>query len=309
MRLPAAFTAYAARGDAFAAFVSALPGVVGALVEEWQLTLDLPAGAQPAHGSCAVVVPVRTPGGAPAVLKVGFPHEEAEQEHLALRHWDGRGAVRLLRADPHRHALLLERLHREDLTGLGDVEACEVAGGLYGALHVPAPASVRRLASYAQGWAADLRALPRDAPLPRRLVEQAASLAADLAGEPVDGGDRLLHGDLHDANVLAADRAPWLAIDPKPLAGDPHSEVAPLLWNRWQELLDARRSVRDGIRLRFHTVVDVAGLDEERARDWVVVRVLVNALWRLQDDPGTERRTPTDAYLTQCVTLAKAVQG
>lgn len=309
MRLPATFTAYAARGEAFAAFLADLPGLVDALVEEWQLTPDLPPGAEPAHGYCAVVLPVRTPGGAPAVLKVGFPHEEAEQEHLALRHWDGRGAVRLLRADPRRHALLLERLHGEDLTGLWDVEACEVVGGLYGALHVPAPASVRRLAPYAERWAAALRALPRDAPLPRRLVEQAATLAADLAAAPVDGGDRLLHGDLHDANVLAADRAPWLAIDPEPLAGDPHSEVAPLLRNRWEELVGAHRSVRDGIRLRFHTVVDVAGLQEERARDWVVVRALVDAVGRLRDDPAAVRQTPTDAYLTRCVTLAKAVQG
>nr|WP_218849244.1 aminoglycoside phosphotransferase family protein [Nocardioides perillae] len=307
--MPAGFAAYAARGPAFDDFLAALPGVVDGLVEEWRLTVDLPAGAEPAHGYCALVVPVRTAGGAPAVLKVGFPHEEAEQEHLALRHWDGRGAVRLLRADPHRHALLLERLHREDLGDLWDVEACEVVAGLYGALHVPAPASVRRLATYAEGWAAGLRALPRDAPLPRRLVEQAASLAADLAAAPVDGGDRLLHGDLHYANVLAASRAPWLAIDPKPLAGDPHSEVAPLLWNRWEELLGAHRSVRDGIRLRFHTVVDAAGLEEERARDWVVVRALTNALGRLQDEPGAVRQTPTDAYLTQCVTLAKAVQG
>jgi streptomycin 6-kinase len=308
VRLPATFSAYAARSEAFAAFLSGLPGVVDALLEEWQLTLDLPRAAEPAHGFGALVVPVRTAGGRPAALKVGFPHQEAEQEHLALRYWDGRGAVRLLRADPRRHGLLLERLRREDLGDLWDVEACEVVGGLYGLLHVPAPPSVRRLAPYAVRWAGELRALPRDAPLPRRLVEQAAALADDLAAEPVAGGDRLLHTDLHDANVLAGDRAPWLAIDPKPLAGDPHHEVAPMLWNRWEELLGAHRSVRDGLRLRFHTLVDVAGLDEDRARDWVVVRALVNALWRLQDESRAVQGTSSAAYLTRCVTLAKAVQ-
>ena len=81
-----------------------------------------------------------------------------------------------------------------------------------------------------------------------------------------------------------------------------------MLWNRWEELSSAARSIRDGIRLRFHTLVDVAGLDERRARDWVVVRMMVNALWRLQDPPDARRLMPTDDYLTMCVTVAKSVQ-
>ena len=36
--------------------------------------------------------------------------------------------------------------------------------------------------------------------------------------------------------MLAADREPWLTIAPKPLNGDPHYELAPMLWNRWDEL-------------------------------------------------------------------------
>ena len=98
----------------------------------------------------------------------------------------------------------------------------------------------------------------------------------------------------------------WSAIDPKPLSGDPHYEVAPLLWNRWAEL-DGR--VREGIRDRFFAVVDAAGLDEERARDWVVVRMLDLARQRLEDPPSRGRRTPTAELLTMCVTIAKAVQG
>jgi len=39
-----------------------------------------------------------------------------------------------------------------------------------------------------------------------------------------------------------------------------------------------------------------------------VLRVMVNALWRLQDPPGTERLVPDDDYLTQCIAIAKAVQ-
>jgi streptomycin 6-kinase len=295
----------ARRGADWAAWVERLPGVVSGLLEEWQLTTD----GWMMHGFCALVVPVRTTSGRPAVVKVGFPDDESEHEHLALQHWHGRGAVQLLRADPHRRAMLLERLHQERLTEVWDLEACEVVAGLYGQLHVPAPPQLRPLTSYVGRWAEELAALPRSAPLPRRLVEQAASLSRDFVADPASTGT-LIHSDLHYENVMAADRAPWLAIDPKPTSGDPHYEPAPMLWNRFEELgaPASGQSVRDGVRRRFHTLVDSARLDEDRARDWVVVRMLDNALWRLQDEPGVQRLTPTDDYLTMCITIAKAVQ-
>jgi streptomycin 6-kinase len=159
-----------------------------------------------------------------------------------------------------------------------------------------------------------LGALPPGAPLPPRFVDQARSLARSFATDEATDWT-LLHTDLHYANVLAdadadadahADADGWRAIDPKPLSGDPHYEVAPLLWNRFDELAGR---VREGVRDRFFAVVDAAGLEEERARDWVVVRMLDLARQRLEDPPGTVRRTPTADLLTMSVTIAKAVQG
>ena len=304
MQLPAGVLAFAARGREWAAFVDRLPGLVRGLLDDWQLEAD----GEALHGYCALVLPVRTAGNRPAMLKVGFRDEESEHEHLALQHWQGRGAVRLLRADPGRGALLLERLHHEDLRDVWDLEACEVVAGLYGTLHVPAVPQLRLLTSYVERWSADLAALPRSAPLPRRLVEQAVSLSRNLVADPASTGT-MIHTDLHYENVLAADREPWLAIDPKPVSGDAHYEPAPMLWNRLDELTgDHGQGLRTGLRQRFHRLVDVAGLDEHRTRDWVVVRMMHKALWRLQDEPGTARLTPTDDYLTACIAIAKAVQ-
>jgi hypothetical protein len=123
--------------------------------------------------------------------------------------------------------------------------------------------------------------------------EQAVSLGRDLADVPADS---VVHGNLHYENVLAADREPWLVIAPKPVNGDPHYELAPMLWNRWDELSG---HIRDGVRRRFYTLVDAAGFDEERARAWVVVRVIQEATRELAN--------PT--LLTKYVALAKAVQG
>jgi streptomycin 6-kinase len=247
---------------------------------------------------------VRTPAGESAVLKVVWPHVEAAHEALALQRWGGRGAVRLLRADPRRWALLLERLRPEDLTQLWDQQAYEIVGDLYGRLHVPAPPQLRTLSDQAARWADELGALGRGAPVPHRLVDQARALSRSFAEDPATDGV-LIHSDLHYDNVLAADRPDedpgWLAIDPKPLSGDPHFEVAPLLWNRFEEL-DGR--IRPGVRDRFFAVVDAAGLEEERARDWVIVRMLVNITGELAED-----RAPDRDWITTMLSIAKAVQG
>jgi streptomycin 6-kinase len=293
-------------GPDWADWLDRLPRLFAEVVADWELGYD---GA-PRNGFCSLVAPVRTVAGRPAVLKVTFDGDtESEHEALALRHWDGHGAVRLLRADPRRRAMLLERLHLEDLTTIGDdVEACEVVAGFYPRLHVPALPQLRTVASYVDRWAAALARLPRNAPIPHRFVEQALALSRDLVADPANAGV-LVHGDLHYENVLAADREPWLVIDPKPMSGDPHYEPAPLLWNRWDDLV-AAGSVRDAVRRRFHAVVDAAGLDEDRARAWVVVRVILNAHWSIED--ADRARRPLDAaerdWITRCIAIAKAVQ-
>jgi streptomycin 6-kinase len=256
------------------------------------------------HGYCALVVPVVTSQGR-AVLKVSFPDEESEHEHLALGRWAGRGAVPLLRADPHRRAMLLEALRDVSLGEAWDIEACIVVGELYAQLHVPAPHQLRLLTDVLGPEMEQVSSLPRSAPLPRRLVQQASSLARDLLSDPASTGT-LIHRDLHYENVLLSEAGDWLAIDPKPVSGDPHFEIAPMLWNRYEELVgpSSGLSVRDGVRRRFHTVVDAAGLDEDRARDWVIIRMLLNAADGLSDrDAGY----PAD-WVTTCVAIAKAVQ-
>ena len=259
------------------------------------------------HGFCSLVLPVRTASGTPAALKITFDgDDESEHEGIALQRWGGHGVVRLLRADPHRRALLLERLHTEDLADLWDIEACEIVGGLYARLHVPALPQLRTLTSYVERWTDNLQQMPRNAPIPRRLVEQATALARAFIADEASTGV-MVHGDLHYANVLAGDREPWLVIDPKPMNGDPHYEPAPLLWNRWDEL---EGDIRGGVRRRFHAVIDAAELDEDRARDWVIVRMVLNAHWSVADAQRAGRALDPDEqdWITRCIAIAKAVQ-
>ena len=173
--------------------------------------------------------------------------------------------------------------------------------GLYRRIHVPALPQLRTLTSYVERWAADLDALPRDAPIPRRMREQCVSLARDLVADPASVGV-IIHGDLHYQNVLAGDREPWLVIDPKPMSGDPHYEPAPMLWNRCGRASSAATSARAA----------AAPLPHARRRRRASTRTAPatgsSSGWCSTPRGPSSTATPTTEWLTMCVTIAKAVQ-
>lgn len=286
IEVPRALAASQSRheGAAGRAWVAALPGLVAGYLDRWELRPDGP----PMHGVCALVLPVVRADGTPAVLKSQLLTEETVDEAAALRAWGGRGAVRLLRDDPDTGTMLLERLDpARPLSAVADdTAAVEVLAGLLARLgEAPAPPGLRHLADIA---AAMLDRVPGavaalGAPEDARLVRDCAAAVREVAGEP---GDRLLHWDLHYDNVLAppapdADgRGPWLAIDPKPLVGDPGFELFPALHNRWDDIT-ATGDVPRAVRRRFDVMTEALGLDRERARAWTLGRVLQNALWEV----------------------------
>jgi streptomycin 6-kinase len=266
-------------GEAGRAFVAGLPDLAARFLQRWELRLD----GRPMHGMTALVLPVLRADGTPAVLKLQPLDEESEGEPVALRLWDGAGAVRLLDHDRTTHAMLLERLdHTRMLSQLPATrEAVLVIAHLLARLTAaPAPRGMRRLGDIARAmlertpWA--LERIPDTET--RRLIADCAAAVREVVDEP---GDRLLHWDLHDENVLASARAPWLAIDPKPLAGDPGFELWPALVNNF----DA-----DDIRWRFDAMTDILALDRSCAHAWTLARLLQNTLWNLEDDHPPDPR-------------------
>ncbi len=239
---------------------------------EWGLRLSEPYEA----GAAGYAVRADLPDGTRAVLKLIYPHREAEQEAEALRAWNGDGAVRLLAHDADRWAMLLERCEPgTPLAELPPDEGLAILIGLLPRLWVCAGAPFYTLADEVDWW---LSYLPDEweragQPFERSLLELAMdALAAQAASqsEPV-----LLHQDLHGDNVLAAQREPWLAIDPKPLVGEREFAVAPIV--RDVELGHTKEKVL----ARLERLTSELGLDKERARWWTVGQSLV---WSMDGD-------------------------
>lgn len=244
--------------DEARAWIHTLPALATKFCSRWRLT---PEG-DVLTGYCAVVIPVRQQDGHPAVLKLTWLDEWTKDEPLALRLYDGDGAVQLLDHDAELGALLLERLDHGYTLGDAPIEeAIAVSGGLLRRHRIPAPEGLRRA-----------RVDIPSGKVPQRYVDAAQEYGAALSA----AGDTLVNADLHYYNVLRGHREPWLLIDPQPLSGDPEYALISLLWNRFGEM-DGRRGLLD----RIAALVDIGELDAGRARRWAFVRAVEN--WADED--------------------------
>jgi len=239
-------------------WLDALPGAVEESAEHWKLRLDEPFP----YAFTSLAIPGRMQDATDVVLKVQHIDRETEHEALALRHWNGEGAILLLDRFPPRDALLLERCMPG--TPLPPDGALDVLIGLLPRLWKPATAPpFRTLAEEAAHWAATLNQRRHLNP---RLVDAALDAISQLARS--QGEQVLLHQDLHGGNVLAARREPWLVIDPKPLVGERELGLAPII--RSQELGGGKRAV---LRRLDHLTSEL-GLDRERARRWCIAQTV-----------------------------------
>jgi streptomycin 6-kinase len=198
--------------------------------------------------------------GDDGVLKVTPPEDdESDEEADALELWNGDGAVRLLRRDRARRALLLERARPgSDISQLPEDEATSIAIGVGLRLWRPAAEPFRWIGDHVPRW---LDRAERSDQEGRDLIPFARELYASLDVRR----DVLVHGDLHHYNILrSGDR--HLAIDAKAMLGEPEYDVPSFLRNPLGSTMDIDVTER-----RLAAFAD-AGLDQRRMRAWAVIR-------------------------------------
>jgi streptomycin 6-kinase len=270
-------------------WLAALPRVVDEIAAGWQLELGDPYVP---GGQCAWVAPARDPAGAELALKVGWRHREAEHEADGLRHWAGDGAVRCFatRRLDDTTALLLERCTpgHQLKCAVSEPEQDVIIAGLLRRLWARQPAEGHPFETldemcnlwaewFEHGYATDSRDL--DPGLARDGIAALRALPATAQSTV------LLCTDLHAGNVLAADREPWLMIDPKPFVGDPALDPVQHMLNCDERL--ASRPVRLAARM-----AELLDLDRERVRLWLFARCAQESLHDLTMREPARRLAP-----------------
>ena len=109
----------------------------------------------------------------------------------------------------------------------------------------------------------------------RRLAERLVALAHRLADST--SARSLLHGDLHDENILLGGDGTFCAIAPKGVWGDPAYEPACFLMNRWTRTPAPSPPMAVALAKRLE-------LNARRVLGWTLVHTALSLAWSEEDD-------------------------
>lgn len=288
-------------GEEGRAWLDRLPAILQACEEHWDLTIKSPFN----NLSFNYVAPAIRADGAEVIVKTGLTDEFPSQPE-ALKHFEGHGMVQLLAYDRQNSAIMLERLKpgvslravEDDQTAISI--AIELMRKLWRPLpqqHYPFPT----VDDWGKGFT-NIRALYAGGtgPFPSALFDKGEKLYAELSASMAESV--LLHGDLHQDNILSGEREPWLAVDPKGVIGEPAYEVGSILRNFWPDIL----SVHDPkalMRRRIDQFSTELGFERERVYGWGLAQAVLSVLWTIED---TGKMGSDDLYFVE---LLNAIQA
>jgi streptomycin 6-kinase len=201
------------------------------------------------------------------VLKMLTPIgvEDESAAVIALRYFDGQGAVRVLAHDERAH--LLEYAGDEELAqmvpGGGDLAAAVIIAGVLNKLHRPQPdVPTPKLQTLRERFRSLFSTAAKDeAAGVESIYVRAARVAEYLLANPQD--ECVLHGDIQHHNIRLHPARGWLAYDPKGLYGERLYDAGNALCNPANAralVLSEERYVRMSQVLADHMGVDVGRL-------------------------------------------------
>ena len=265
-------------GEAGADWLGRIGDTVAACERRWSLSVMPPFDSL----SFNYLAPAVRADGTEAVLKLGVLSQDLITEMQTLRLLGGHGVVRLIDADENLGAVLLERVKPgSSLSSItDDQQAASITAQVMRNLRRPPPPE-HQLPSVSD-WALGFERLrhrfgggtgPFSAPLVARAEHLFSQLMANM-DEPV-----VLHGDLHQHNILSAEREPWLAIDPKGLIGEAEYEVGAFLRNNLVSQPQPERILAR----RLDQFADELGFQRDRLLGWGLAQAVLSAWWSFED--------------------------
>lgn len=254
-----------------------LPNMIELLCAHWQLTQITPVDNMSYH----FVAKAKTQTNEDAVLKIGFDKKSVTSEKEALLYFNGHGMVRLLDYHAQYHAMLLQQaipgyslrsIYPKDFDIVVSAY-CDVMKILHNRPEVSHPNF-----PHISDWLIALDNVDKWL-LPPQLVDQAITLKNSLLSSSKN--ETLLHGDLHLDNILRQNDG-WIVIDPKGVIGEAEFEAAAFDFIHPIEMNNIEVK---SLFLQRATLLSLKSqLDLKRLTDWVFVRLVLSAVWAIEDD-------------------------
>lgn len=208
-------------------------------------------------------------GSVPVILKLSPDANLIDKEAMALNAFEGFGAVLVLGRDEG--VLLLERAVPGDLlkSSLPKEKRIEIACRVIERLHQTPIPSKEGFPAIEEWFAA----VDKEWDLPNDHLRRARKLKNELV-EGDSGRKVLLHGDLHQENILSSNGHDWVVIDPKGVIGNPIHEI-------WACVEDPSYDLAFLAGYFSYPLQDVV--------EWYYVRVILAACWQVEDGLDASR--------------------
>ncbi len=263
--IPAAVRAKALSFGA-AEWVRRLPDLIAGIEADWSIRVGKPYEG----GTEAFVADATCHDGTPAVVKLPVPRlgRFDRDEVTALALVNGDGCARLLRVDEERGAFLLERLGRS-LDQLGWPHRSREEALCATAMRVWRRVSNSGLPTGADkaGHLADFVATKwteLDHPCGERTIDDAVRCATKRVAAHDDSRAVLIHGDVHQWNLLESGPG-FKLVDPDGLIAEPEYDLGVIMREDPAELL------AEGPWVRAHRLARRCGLDVDAIWQWGVI--------------------------------------
>ena len=227
-----------------------------------------------------IVLNAKKQDGEQVVFKCCVPNKEFKTEVKSLEHFNGIGAVKLLKSDIENGAMLIEKINPGTLLekcALSVEEETLLAVSVYKKLHKPIEKMevFPTLTDWFEGF--DQRLTKKfggtPGPFSKKIVEKSAFLSHELLTSQTN--TVLLHGDLHYANLLLSNKGYVVAIDSKGVVGESEFEIPlPRVTNpiTKKELL-----------YRLDCFIEQSQFDKKRIYSWVFCKAVLAAWWTVED--------------------------
>ena len=259
-------------------WLTELPAIINEIEENWSLKAGKPFENLSYH----FVAPCKLTNGGEAVLKIGFPEENSPvfNEAETLKLYDGNGAVRFLRRDEKRFALLLEKLspgeHLLRVFSQKPEKTVETAIEILRKLRRKPPEKHNFV--FLKDWFAGFEKAETTS-FPKDILKKARSFYDELS----KAENFLIHGDFHHENILSAERERFLVIDPKGIVGQTGYEISVFLnthvW--WlKNDADLREKLNDSV-IKFGEAFEIP---PQNLGKWAYAQAVLSAWWTFEEN-------------------------